>query len=103
MRELDAKTLLHKIRDTNDLLMNSINNEYLHLLKYNTTRVVDLEVDTESEISNVSSTDDEQTRQTLSINEQFRLSVIRGMRVQDSDKERLKTMLKNKEKDGLWL
>ena len=102
MRELDAKNLLHKVRDSNDLLVNMVNKEYLALLKYNKTRVVDIDEDTDSGEEEVSDTDDEDIRNDLSINEQFRLSVIRGMRIDNGEKEKLKMMLKHKDKEQLW-
>jgi hypothetical protein len=59
IRELDAKVMLKKIRDSHDLLKNMIENDYLEYLRYHRERVVDLDEDSESDVEDVSE-DDEQ-------------------------------------------
>jgi len=81
VRELDAKIMLKKIRDSHDLLKNMIENDYLEFLQYHRERVVDLDESSDSEVEDVSDeeTKDNDAYKDLTMKEQMRLAIIRGM------------------------
>jgi hypothetical protein len=86
--------LLHKVRDSYDLIKNVLSKEYRSLLTFNKNRVIDLNSDTSSDsCDNVSSSVEEEDG-TLS--KSLRLAVLRGMSLNFQEKEKLKSLVKEK-------
>ena len=63
LAELDVKTMLHKIRDSYDLVTRMINKNYKDLLKYNRSRIVNVDCTSASSSDITSSDDDDMERQ----------------------------------------
>lgn len=94
---------MKKIRDSHDLIKNLVKNEYLQLLNYNRERVIDNEDSdgSNSSIDDVSSEDDELTKK-LSFEDQIKLAIVRGMRVQTDEKEIMKKMILQRKSKNMW-
>ena len=65
---------------------------------YNKQRVIDIETDSSTDSSdNVSSSSEDNA-----MNKQFRLAVVRGIKVDYENKDNLKHLVKTKNKTSLW-
>ena len=72
LQELDVKTMLSKIRDSYDLVTHLVNKQYKGLLKFNRSRIIkiDLKSDSENSSSDVSDSDaDFELQSKLGVNE----------------------------------
>lgn len=105
MRELDAKIMLKKIRDSHDLLKNMIENDYLQYLQYHRERIVDLDEDSLSDVEDVSDEEEKQAElyKEMTVKESMRLAIIRGMRLDPTQKNQLKDAIKKKDLKGRGL
>ena len=103
--ELDVAQLLMKLRDSYDLTKNMVKKEYRGLLAYQRGRVLDPDKSDDDDESSpdVSSVEEEEENETagqkkkMTFADQMKLTVVRGIVLEQKEKEELKNKIRHKE------
>ena len=109
--ELDVAQLLMKLRDSYDLTKNMVKKEYRGLLAYQRGRVLDPEKSDDDDESSpdVSSVEEEEENETagqkkkMTFADQMKLTVVRGIVLEQNEKEKLKKEIRKKEQVNTFL
>lgn len=89
--------MLKRIKDNHDIMKNCVGREFRSLLKYNKSRVIDLDEDTSNSSDDISTSNNDDA-----FLRNFKISIVRGMNVKETQKEQLKQMLRNRDYKALW-
>ena len=105
--ELDIEKLLLKLRNSYDVTKNMVKKEYRSLLAFQRGRVIDPDIEDGGSSPDISSTEEDLDRESsakvLTFNDHVKLSVVRGMQLEELDKERMKTKIRQKEQVDQFL